>query len=133
MFDLDPGDDLKLIVETARRLAASELAPKLRDSEAARAIDASTAAAWDEIGLAGLEVPERLGGAELGCLARVLVNEELAAAALGMVAAGESLAALSHLRQALRLRQPAATATALQRGLRDKRRAAGRLRINVAP
>ena len=44
-------------------------------------------------------------------------DEELAAAALGMVAAGESLAALSHLRQALRLRQPAATATALQRGL----------------
>lgn len=83
MFDLDPGDDLKLIVETARRLAASELAPKLRDSEAARAIDASTAAAWDEIGLAGLEVPERLGGAGLGCLARVLVNEELAAADAG--------------------------------------------------
>jgi alkylation response protein AidB-like acyl-CoA dehydrogenase len=98
MFDLDPGEELGLLVETARKLAQTELAPRLRESEAARGVAAELQAAWDEVGLAGLELPEALGGAGLGCLARVLVNEELAAgdagAALALDPYGPALAVL---------------------------------------
>jgi len=83
MFELDAGDDLKLIVETARRLAKTELAPRFREAEAAGGVTPELTSAWDAIGLTGLEVPEQLGGAGLGCLARVHVNEELAAADAG--------------------------------------------------
>ena len=83
MFDFDYGDDLDLIVETARSFATEELHPRLRDHEAARAVEPEVARAYQEIGLAGLELPESLGGANLGALARVLVNEELAAGDAG--------------------------------------------------
>jgi alkylation response protein AidB-like acyl-CoA dehydrogenase len=83
MFDLDAGDDLNLVVETARKLAESELTPHLREAEAAREVTAERRAAWDEAGLAALELPESSDGAALGCVARVLVNEELAAADAG--------------------------------------------------
>lgn len=98
MFDLDAGDELDLVVATARKLAETELAPHLRESEAARAVTAELRAAWDEVGLASLEVPESSDGAGLGCLARVLVNEELAAgdvgAALALDPYGPALTAL---------------------------------------
>ena len=98
MFDLDAGDELDLVVETARKLAETELAPHLRESEAARDVTPELRAAWDEVGLAGLELPESCDGAGLGCLARVLVNEELAAgdagAALALDPYGPALTAL---------------------------------------
>ena len=37
MFDFEYGDDMDLIVETARSFATDELLPKLRDHESARA------------------------------------------------------------------------------------------------
>jgi alkylation response protein AidB-like acyl-CoA dehydrogenase len=83
MFDLDPGDDLALVVETARRFAETELRPALRDSETARAVSGQIRDAYAEIGLAALEISEDLGGAGLDCIARVLVNEELGAADAG--------------------------------------------------
>lgn len=36
MFGLDAGDDLALVVDTARKLAEAELVPNLREAEAAR-------------------------------------------------------------------------------------------------
>lgn len=90
MFDLDAGDDLELVVQTARQFAAEALAPAMRGAERARELDASLAASWDEIGLVGLEWPEGLDGAGLGCLARVLVNEELAAGDVGATLALDS-------------------------------------------
>ncbi|MCG8589566.1 MAG: acyl-CoA dehydrogenase family protein [Proteobacteria bacterium] len=83
MFTLDAGDELDLVVETARKLAEVELVPRLRESEQSRAVAVELRAAWDEVGLAGLELPEASGGAGFGCLARVLVNEELAAGDAG--------------------------------------------------
>jgi alkylation response protein AidB-like acyl-CoA dehydrogenase len=80
VLDLEPDDDLALIVETARKLASESLLPRMRETEAARGVDAATCASYEEIGLAGLELPESAGGAALGCVARVLVNEELGAA-----------------------------------------------------
>ncbi len=83
MFDLDPGDELALVVETARKFAGDELRPRLREAESARAVAGSVRTAFDAIGLAGLELPAERGGAGLGAVARVLVNEELAAADAG--------------------------------------------------
>lgn len=83
MFDLDPGDELALIAETARKFAHDQLRPRLRESEAARAVPADVREAFTAIGLAGLELPEARGGAGQSALARVLVNEELAAADAG--------------------------------------------------
>ena len=91
MFDFEYGDDLDLIVETARSFAMDELLPKLRDHESARGVESDVRKAYDEIGLAGLELPESLGGASLGTVARVLVNEELAAGDAGAALALDRL------------------------------------------
>ncbi len=92
MFDFDLGDDLELIAETARSFARDELFPKQREHERARAVSPAVRALFAEIGLAGLELPEALGGAGLGALARVLVNEELAAGDAGAALALDPLA-----------------------------------------
>lgn len=98
MFDLDRSDELALVVETARKLAEAELAPRLREAERARGVSPELRAAWEEVGLAALELPEACDGAGLGCLARVLVNEELAAgdagAALALDPFGPAVTAL---------------------------------------
>ena len=97
MFDLAPAEDLELLVATARSFASDELAPKLREVEAEREVSAAVRDSFAQIGLAGLELPESLGGAGLGALARALVNEELGAAdagaALALDTAVDTLAA----------------------------------------
>lgn len=101
MIDLDPGDELELLVETARSFAREQLLPGLRAAEAARELPSAVRDAFAQIGLAGLELPESLGGAGLGALARVAVNEELGAgdpgAALALDALGPALYALLEL------------------------------------
>ena len=94
-MNLAPDDNLALIVETARRFGEDALTPRIRTAEADRAVDSETRRAFAEIGLAGLELPENVGGAGLGSVARVLVNEELgatdAAAALALDELGPAL------------------------------------------
>ena len=82
-MNLALDEDLELIVATARRFGEDVLVPRMRTAEADRALDRETRQAFEEIGLAALEWPEAMGGAGLGCLARVLVNEELGAADAG--------------------------------------------------
>ena len=98
MFDLQPDDELTLVVETARRLAREALAPAMRAHEAERAIGETLAASWDEVGLSTLDVPVELDGAGMGCLARVHVNEALAEGDVGAAIAldpyGPALVAL---------------------------------------
>jgi alkylation response protein AidB-like acyl-CoA dehydrogenase len=93
MFDFSLPDELALIVETTRELGRAHLTPSLRDAEAARAVAPAVAARFAETGLAGLELPEALGGAGLGAVARVLVNEELGAADPGAALALDPLGA----------------------------------------
>ncbi len=99
MFDFDPGEELSLLVETARGFAQSQLLPALREHEAARSVSDAARAAYAQIGLAGLELPEKQGGVGLGALARALVNAELAAAdpgaALALDPFGPALGALA--------------------------------------
>ena len=91
MFDLEIGDELELLVQTARSFAGEELTPALRDFESARAVDEKVRRSFAQIGLAALELPESLGGAGLGAVARALVNEELAAADAGAAMALDPL------------------------------------------
>lgn len=101
MFDLGIGEDLEILVDTARSFAQGELGPALRASEEARAVAPELCRSFAQIGLARLELPEALGGAGLGALARALVNEELAAgdagAALALDPLGPALYALAEL------------------------------------
>lgn len=78
MIDFELGDELSLLVETTRQFAAEQLGTRFREAEAARGVEEGVRSAFAGIGLAGLELPESLDGAGLGCLARCLVNEELA-------------------------------------------------------
>jgi len=91
MFDFEPGEELDLIVETAKNFAKDELFPSLREHESARCVEPGICASFAEMGLAGMELPESLGGVGLGALARVLVNEELAASDAGAALALDPL------------------------------------------
>jgi alkylation response protein AidB-like acyl-CoA dehydrogenase len=91
VFDFALPDELAMLVRTARSFAAEQLMPKLRSAEAARVLDAEVHAAYASIGLGGLELPVALDGAGLGPLARVLVNEELAASDPGAALALDRL------------------------------------------
>lgn len=83
MLDLSPDDELALVVETARKIAEDELIPNLRDAESARGVSPDLKLAWAELGFSALDLPEACDGAGLGAVARVLVNEELAAGDAG--------------------------------------------------
>jgi len=48
----DPGDELALLAETARKLAQEELRPRLREAESAHAVADSVRAAFAAVGLA---------------------------------------------------------------------------------
>jgi alkylation response protein AidB-like acyl-CoA dehydrogenase len=80
-----------LVQETARAFAHDHLRPRDREFESARAVAPHVQHLYRDLGLAGLELPEALGGAGLGALARVLVNEELAAADAGAALALDPL------------------------------------------
>ncbi len=101
MFNFELGDDLELVVETARSFASEELFPNSREHERERSVKSATRASYAEMGLAGLELPEKLGGAGLGSIARALVNEEIAAgdagAALALDPLGPALYPLAEL------------------------------------
>jgi alkylation response protein AidB-like acyl-CoA dehydrogenase len=101
MFDFGLSEELALVVSTAREFAQAELVPRLRAAESARGVPEPVHEAYAQIGLLGLELPAALGGAGLGALARVLVDEELAAAdagaAIALDRAGPALSALLEL------------------------------------
>jgi alkylation response protein AidB-like acyl-CoA dehydrogenase len=92
-FALEP--ELELLRETARQFATEQLRPNEREFEATRSASPSVRRAFQEIGLAAMELPESLGGAGLGAFARALVLEELGAgdpgAALGLDPLGPAL------------------------------------------
>jgi alkylation response protein AidB-like acyl-CoA dehydrogenase len=111
-IDFELGEELELVRETARQLAADHLRPAAREHEAARAPGGAARAAFAEIGFASLAWPEALGGSGLGALAHCLVLEELAAgdagAALALDPLGPALHPLLELGGADALRELAA-------------------------
>ncbi len=96
MIDFEPSDELALLQETTRAFAREWLAPREREHEEARGVVDGAREAFEKIGLAGVELPERLGGADLGAMARAVVLEELGAADAGAALALDPLGPACH-------------------------------------
>jgi len=90
-IDFELPHELTLVQETARAFARDHLRPRDREFENARAVAPHVHRLYRDLGLAALELPEALGGAALGALARTLVNEEFAAADAGAALALDPL------------------------------------------
>ena len=86
-FELTP--ELEELRAAAERLGRSELAPNVREHEAAGRWPAAVLAVLDGFPLGGLDLPEALGGVDAGLLAKVVVLEALAAADAGGLAAAD--------------------------------------------
>ena len=101
MIDFELPPDLELLRQTACSVARERLQPAERRFEAERAVDPAVRALFAEIGLARVELPEAMGGAALGSLARALVLEELGAgdpgAALALDPLGPAACVLEEL------------------------------------
>lgn len=88
-FDLSPTEDQEMIRATARRFADETMRPAAHAADAAVTPDPKVLAAAQELMLAALVVPERLGGmAETrATVTTVLALEELARGDLGLALA----------------------------------------------
>jgi alkylation response protein AidB-like acyl-CoA dehydrogenase len=91
MIDFELDSELELLRETARAFAQDRLRPRERTHESSRQVEPGVVRAYREIGLQELELPEAVGGAGLGPLARVVVLEELACGDAGAALALDSL------------------------------------------
>ncbi len=101
MFELDPGEDITLIVDVVQRFASDILSQQYRDFEADKAIPEAVLNSYSALGLSAMELPETLGGAGLGSRAKCAVLEELGygdpGAALALDGIGPALYAIAEL------------------------------------
>ena len=99
MFDMEPGEEFQMIQGVVQRFSADVLAENYRTFEADKALPAEVLSAYSELGLAGLELPEHLGGAALEALAKATILEELGVgdpgAALALDGIGAALYAIA--------------------------------------
>jgi alkylation response protein AidB-like acyl-CoA dehydrogenase len=82
MVDFSLSEEQELIQETARSFGAS-LREGLRDFEESGAVSADVMRSYCDLGLAAIDLPESVDGANLGLLTQVLAIEELAFSDLG--------------------------------------------------
>src|SRR5262245_46569051 len=88
MYDFTPTESQQLIVATARQFAARTLAPRAAELDAGGGgFPRESLAEAAQIGLLGINVPERLGGVEAGAVAYALSVIELARACAGTTVA----------------------------------------------
>jgi alkylation response protein AidB-like acyl-CoA dehydrogenase len=78
MTDFSLAPEIEALRDAAARFAARELAPAARDSEAAGCWPNAVLRVLDGFSLGSLDLPEALGGAGLGTLAKVVALEALA-------------------------------------------------------
>jgi acyl-CoA dehydrogenase len=79
VIDFEPSDEQKLVVETVRSFAASELRPRARECFEARKLPDDALARAHELGLVANGLPEEQGGGgERSAVTAALVIEELA-------------------------------------------------------
>ena len=81
-FELD--DDHRDFREVCRTFVSRELAPRVRDAEAAGTFPAELWPAMAAAGLLGIDHPEEYGGSGGGVLALAILSEELARASGGL-------------------------------------------------
>ena len=77
MIDFDLSDDHKLLEQTVSEWAAREVAPRIRELDRAHTFDRSILPQLAELGLLGVSVPEKYGGAGMDYLSLGLACEAL--------------------------------------------------------
>jgi len=89
LFDLDPTEDQRLIVDTVREFAAEQLRPAASDADAKLAPPDGLVARAAELGVTLVGIPEDLGGVgvERSVVTGALVAEALAHGDLGLAVA----------------------------------------------
>jgi alkylation response protein AidB-like acyl-CoA dehydrogenase len=78
MFAFTPNEDQKMMQDSVAQLARTTLRPRLRQFEAARGVADDVRKTAHEMGLGLVALPSEIGGAGLGLLTAVLLEEELA-------------------------------------------------------
>src|SRR5262245_52140467 len=79
VIDFEPSDEQKLVVDTVKSFAVSELRPRARESFEARKLPEDALARAHELGLVASALPEEHGGGgERSAILSALVIEELA-------------------------------------------------------
>lgn len=78
MIDFDPTDDQKMVKDSVAQFAERTLRPRLREFEKARGLPDDVLATAHGMGLPMAALPETVGGAGLGLVTQVLIDEELA-------------------------------------------------------
>ena len=71
------SEDERMISESAKAFAQSNLAPKVKDAFMAESVDADVFRDMGATGLLGITVPENYGGADAGYVAYGLVAREI--------------------------------------------------------
>src|SRR5499427_10306854 len=79
-MDLELSPEQKLIRDTARDLATKEIAPKAAEIDRAHRFPKEIVARLGELGLMGVAVPERWGGAGMDTVSYALALEEISCA-----------------------------------------------------
>lgn len=89
MFDLEPSEEQRLMVQTARELAKNEMDPQAHTADEAAALPPDFLKRSWELGLACAAIPERYDGAamERSAVTGALILEELGAGDLAMALA----------------------------------------------
>jgi glutaryl-CoA dehydrogenase (non-decarboxylating) len=77
MLTLDLSDDHRLLQASVSEWAARAVAPRIRELDRAHTFDRAILPQMAELGLLGVCVPERLGGAGMDYIALGLASEEL--------------------------------------------------------
>jgi cyclohexanecarboxyl-CoA dehydrogenase len=77
-------DDLATLAEHVRRFAAGRVAPGFLERDKTRVLDRGLMREMGEMGFIAPELPEKVGGQGLGCLAAGVIHEEIARADLSI-------------------------------------------------
>ncbi len=99
LFDLEPDDDQKMIVEATREFAAEQLRPAASEADTeCAAPDTLLKRSVSELGVAMVGVPEALGGmaGERSATTSALIAEALAHGDMGLAVACLAPAAVGH-------------------------------------
>ena len=100
-FDFGLGEDIDLLRETVHGFAADRIAPRAGDIDAGNEFPRDLWPELGELGLLGITVEEKLGGAGLGYLAHVVAMEEIsrASASIGLSYGAHSNLCVNQLRR----------------------------------
>src|ERR687897_1896298 len=77
MLSFDLTEEQRLLEQSVREWAGREVAPRIRDLDRAHHFDASLLPQMASLGLLGISVPQRYGGAGMDYLSLGLASEEL--------------------------------------------------------